>query len=614
MAFDADPDSDIAPYEEMSASLLSQQPATAPDDIPNPNKDWNDFFNYLEARMAMLRTWRYSWWAFWSVLAKFFQPRRYHWLIVANRLDKGNSINDQIIDSTGLLAVRTCAAGMWTGLTSPSRPWFKLGIGLPWIELDKDGKDWLEDTEQRLYTVFGQSNFYTTMSQAFQDVTVFGTAPVIMYEDTEDVIRCYLPCAGEYYLACGGRFSVTTMYREYTMTVQQIVDMFTVDNCPPQVQKMWTAAGSSLEMEFVVAHAVEPNFALAPRGGVGKKEISIISGKYAYRELYWLKGIKTDNPLSKKGFHEQPFMTARWATTSNDAYGRSPCMDAIGDNKQIQQETRRKAEFIDKGVRPPMGANPELKNEPASIMAGMITYTNSEGGKKGFWPLFEPNAAWLPAIVNDIKEVAQRIEKCLFVDLFMAISRMEGVQPRNELELTKRDLERLQELGPFVEMFENEFAGPAIKRALGILQRRRMLKPMPPSLQNVPLKINYISIMKLAQRSAESIAMKDVLQTMGGLSSAAKAAGVPDPLRVFNLDKSGKHYADLNNYPADCIFTDDEVAEHDKIRSDEQQKAQQPQQAMAAVTAAKTLADTNIQPGNALSAMLGPQATSGAGG
>ena len=597
-----------APYEAMSPSLLAQQPATAPEKLRKPDDDWGEIFNYLEARLNMLRTWRWSWWAFWSVLAKFFLPRRYHWLVVANRMDRGNSLNDQIIDSTGTLAVRTCAAGMWTGLTSPSRPWFKLGIGLPWIQLEADGKEWLEDTEQRLYTVLGQSNFYTTLAQGFQDITVFGTAPVIIYEDFEDVIRCYLPCAGEYYLACGARFSVTTLYREFTLTVQQIVDMFTVKNCPDQVQVLWNKGGSSLEFEFVVAHAIEPNFELAPRGDTAKKAIAVVPGIFTFRELYWLKGIKTDRPLSRKGFRDQPFMVGRWSTTSNDPYGRSPCMDAIGDTKQIQQETRRKAEFIEKGVRPPMGANPELKNEPASIIPGMITYTSTDGGKKGFWPLFEPNSGWLAPLVEDIKMVSARIEKCLFVDLFMAISRMEGVQPRNELELTKRDLERLQELGPFIEMFENEFAGPAIRRVLAILERRRMLKPMPPSLRGIPLKINYISIMKLAQKSAESIAMKDVFVTAGELSSAAKAAGVPDPIRVLNLDKAMKHYADLTNFPSDCLFTDDEVKQHDQIRQQEMQKAQQPQQAMAAVTAAKTLADTQLPGGNsALGAMLGQQ-------
>jgi len=196
----------------------------------------------------------------------------------------------------------------------------------------------------------------------------------------------------------------------------------------------------------------------------------------------------------------------------------------------------------------------------------------------------------------------------------MAISRMEGVQPRNELELTKRDLERLQELGPFVQLFETEFAGPAIVRIMDILQRKGMLKTKPPSLQNVPLKIDYISIMRLAQASAEAVSMKDTLGLAGSLSSAAKAAGVPDPIRVINLDKAMKHYGEISNFKSSLFYTDDEVAQHDQIRQAEQQKAQQPGQAAAAVQAAKTLSETSTGPGSALSAMLPPGVGGAPGG
>jgi hypothetical protein len=602
-----------APYEEQSASLLAEQPITPTEEMPNPNENWDTLFSHLEARLGMLRSWRYSWWAFWAVLARFFLPRRYRWLVVANRFDTGISLNDAIIDSTGQLAVRTCSSGMWTGLTSPSRPWFKLANSLPWITLDAAAKAWIEDTETRVYTVLAGSNFYTQMAQAFQDVTVFGTAPVIIYEDDEDGIRLYLPCAGEYYLAVGSRNDVDTLYREFNMTARAIVEMFGFDNCPHQVQTAFNTGGASWDLEFTVAHAIEPNVKLSSRGGKNST-INVLPGVFVYREVYWLKGTKTNKPLSKRGFRTKPFMAARWATTSNDAYGRSPCMDAIGDTKQIQQETRRKAEFIEKGVRPPMGANVELKNEPASIIPAQITYTSTEGGKKGFWPLFEVSAQWVSPLMEDIKQVAARIQQCLFVDLFMAISRMEGVQPRNELELTKRDLERLQELGPFVQLFETEFAGPAIVRIMDILQRKGMLKTKPPSLQNVPLKIDYISIMRLAQASAEAVSMKDTLGLAGSLSSAAKAAGVPDPIRVINLDKAMKHYGEISNFKSSLFYTDDEVAQHDQIRQAEQQKAQQPGQAAAAVQAAKTLSETSTGPGSALSAMLPPGVGGAPGG
>jgi hypothetical protein len=593
-----------AAYDEMSASMLSKQPLTAPDKIDKMDSAWSTFFTYCEQRLGMLRNWRYSWWAHWARLAEYFLPRRYHWLVVANRMSRGNPINDSIIDSTPTLAVNVCASGLWTGMTSPSRPWFAIEIGLPWLKLDADGQEWLEDTQKRAYQVLAQSNFYQIMAQAFQDVVVFGTAPVIVYEDFEDIIRLYLPCAGEYYLAAGARLDVTDLYREFTFTVKEIVDMFQLKNCPPAVKQLWMEGGAGLENEFVVAHCIEPNFAVSARGS--DKEVAIVPGMFAYREIYWLKGIRTAQPLSKKGFHKKPFMAARWSTVSNDAYGRSPCMDALGDNKQIQLETRRKAEFIDKGVRPPMGANVELKNEPSSIIAGMITYMSTEGGKKGFWPLFEPQAQWLAGITADIDKVSARIERCLYVDVFMAITRMEGVQPRNELELTKRDLERLQQLGPFITLFENEFGNPFFERLLDIMTRRKILKPLPDSLKNVPLKIKYTSIMRLAQQSAEAVGMKDFFGTMGGLSSAAKAAGVPDPLRIIDLDKSGRRFAEVTNFPTDCLFTDQEVKTHDAIRARAQQQAQAPQQAMAAVTAAKTLSDTNVgDSNNALSQLLG---------
>jgi len=148
---------------------------------------------------------------------------------------------------------------------------------------------------------------------------------------------------------------------------------------------------------------------------------------------------------------------------------------------------------------------------------------------------------------------------------------------------------------------------------MDILRRRRLLLPMPPSLQNVPLKIEYKSIMKLAQLSAESVSLKDFFATAGGLSSAAKAAGVPDPIRTIKLDKALSKYGMINNVPSDIFFTDQEVAEHDQARQQAMAAAQAPQQAMAGVQAAKTLSETQMGGGNALGAILGGQGGGGGG-
>ena len=164
----------------------------------------------------------------------------------------------------------------------------------------------------------------------------------------------------------------------------------------------------------------------------------------------------------------------------------------------------------------------------------------------------------------------------------MAITNMAGVQPRNELELTKRDLERLQQLGPMINLFEEEFAGPAIQRVMEIMRRRRMLLPMPASLRQVPLKINYISILKLAQQSAQQVSIKDALQLGGEISEASIAAKLPNPLRVLNLDKLYRNYCELADIDPDDMFTEQEVLQHDQARDRANQQAQMPQMGMAA--------------------------------
>ena len=89
--------------------------------------------------------------------------------------------------------------------------------------------------------------------------------------------------------------------------------------------------------------------------------------------------------------------------------------------------------------------------------------------------------------------------------------------------------------------------------------------------------------MRIAQSAAEGVNLKEFLATMGEASEAAKAAGLPDPLRKVNLDKWADELAESNNVPPHIMFTDAEVLEHDKARSQATKQAQTPQNLMAAV-------------------------------
>src|SRR5215475_6437645 len=124
-------------------------------------------------RLLGMRVNRYSWWTHARELADYMLPRRYKWLITPNQMNRGSPINQHIIDSTSTLAARNLAAGMMSGTSSPTRPWFKLKVG----RIDSTGTNpvslWLAECERLMRLIFSESNFYTAMAVFFFDLVVF---------------------------------------------------------------------------------------------------------------------------------------------------------------------------------------------------------------------------------------------------------------------------------------------------------------------------------------------------------------------------------------------------------------------------------------------------------
>lgn len=569
-----------APYELASTSLLAEQPPTMEKEKIENDFDWEVIFGHLTSRLAAMRNWRYSWWTYWSKLAEYLLPRRYIWLVTANLMRRGNALNQAIIDGTAVLAKTICYTGMVDGLCPTTREWFKRTVALDNTEIDADGKAWLEECDRRAYLVLAESNFYEEVAQTAEDLVVFGTAPLIVFEHAENICWFKNPCAGEYYLSVNGHNEVDTLYTENTMTVEAIVAFFTLKACPQMVRDLWEQGGGSLQNEFVIAMAIEPNFDIAGRGRSRGKNVTVVKGGFPYRIVFWIRDTKTERPFSMNGFRGKPFAAFRWAKTANDPYGRGPGMDALGDVIQLQIETRRKAEAIEKQVRPPMGADPALKNEPASINPGHITYVSAQDGKKGFWSLFDVKID-LAAMIQDLKDIAGRIDRYFMVDVFMAITRMEGVQPRNNMEIAARKAEAMQRLGPVIGLWKNEMRG-ILDRVYEIIEKRGLFPPRPQSLQGVTLKFDFLDMVTLAQLGAETAAMEETFRVGGELSAASTAAQLPNPLRIMNLDEALRIFAERNNYPVKGLFTPREVKQHDAQRA----QAAQAKQLAAAPTAA----------------------------
>ncbi len=602
----------VVHYEIASPSLLAETPAFAPPARLNTDFKWEEFRNHLEQRLYGLRSWRLSWWAHWALIAENLLPQRYRWLITPNQMTRGSPMNQAIVDPTATQALRICAAGLMNGLMSASDPWFKLRAP-PGREIDQDGQMWFDLVEERLYAVMAESNFYKAGAQMTTDLPAFGTAPMLIYEHPKEIIRCYNPCAGEYYLGAGSDLGIETFFRTFVLTLLQLVEQFGIENIGPEAQQLWNQKGANLETEFVVAHAIEPNFP-ASQPGDQSKTLGVVAGKFAYREVYWLWGRSSPGPLSIRGFREFPLICPRWGCTSNDPYANvCPGMDALPDVLQLQVMTRRLAEAIEKMVRPPVQADVKLKNQPSSTLPGKITYVEDvQNG--GIRPIYTVDPK-VEEMVKLIEKIQQRVQRWFFNDIFMAITNMEGVQPRNELEIAERKAERLQVLGPVVENFYNEGGARAIRRIFAILSRRGLIPPLPDSLKGIPIEIDFISKLALAQRAGATASMEQGIRTGAQMNQLFPDA---PPLDNIDGDVAYRQYLERIGYPSKSIRA---VDARDKLRQEKQaamakaQAAQQAQQAIpAAADTAKTMSDTDVGGGqSALQLMLGNAAGGAAG-
>jgi hypothetical protein len=573
---------------------------------PGPSPETIRQRTWFEGRLIGLRVNRYSWWTHWRELADYFLPRRYKWLITPNQMGRGSPINQHILDSSGCIFARNLASGLVSGKSSPTSLWFRLRVGT--IDSTKTGPIslWLAEVERILYLIFSESNFYNAIGVFYYDLVIFGTGALIIYEDFDTVINCVNPALGEYYVDIDGAYRPCVFYREFTITVDACVNWFGYENCSNAIQSLYDdPSGANRTRELIVAHAIEPN-----HNGLARK--LGLPDKFEYVEVYWEwggsaspQGGATNQPgfLRKRGYHEQAAIIGRWDIVSNDPYGRSPGMDALPDQKQVQLEQRRKAQAIDKMVNPPLVADVQLKNQPANLTPGGITFVSgyASSGKPGFASVYDTKFP-IQEITVDLQEVKGRLSQIFFNDVLRVASQYETRSNVTAVEWDLRKSESLVMLGPALERIDNEVLRPVLDRVFAIANRAGILPPAPPEIAGQMITIDFVSMLAQAQQATRAGSIERVLSLAGNL------VGVdPSVMDNIDIDYSLDKYSSLLNNDPKMIRSPEALEAIRAQRAQAQQAAQQAAMAQQYAQSAKNLAGADTSGNNALTALLGGQ-------
>ncbi|ALJ15353.1 portal protein [Sphingopyxis macrogoltabida] len=480
-----------------------------------------------------------------------------------------------LLDSHPILAFRTVRNGMYSGLSSPNRPWIEFKFVDTELNEYQVAREWLDEFQSVIYALFDASNFYYVARQNYGSMARFGPAAGIMTEHPIEVAPCLSLGIGSYWLGLNDAFNVDTLVRNCPMTVSQVVQRFvgrpggTYDwsTVSDTVKRKWDNSDYSAIVQC--KQLIEP--------GANDAWDSVIWDHNDQRQTAMLEA---------KRYSEQPFWAPRWdaGDSSPTHYGRGLGHDCLADMRELALINLREQNMFDLLAKPPtVGGAHNLDMRP-----GAHTHVADMSDVQAAKPIYEVNPMALQWAEKKILRLHDTIDRLALADLFFAITNMPGVQPRNVEELFRRDEERLTQIGPAVETVNDDMLPIAVARMIGIARRGDLIPPAPEELQGRELKVEFVSVLAMAQKMQGLQITERVVGFVGSLGSIFG----PQVLDKINPDAIVDDYAERANMPAKAIRDDASVEQIRAQRAQEQQMAQMAQMAQPAKDA--TAAALNI--------------------
>ena len=490
----------------------------------------------------------------WEEIARYVTPGR--GVFDDAEPNQGDRKDRDLLDATPFQALTTLAAGMQGGLTSPSRPWFKLGVTDPELGDYEPVRVWLDEVERRMLHVLGRSNTYNGLHTLYGEVGAFGTGALYIEEDPTEVLRCAALTVGEYAVAFDSRGMPSEFCRTFWMSAPQMADKFGMD-------VLSDAARSALDngrrgQWFKVHHMIFPNDDFSP---LRKEDRPAKNMPWA--SVYWEHG--REKPLRVSGYEEFPVLVPRWDVVGADYYGRGPGWAALGESKMLQELRYDYLEAQKLAIRPPVMGPTGLKKSQVDMEAGGVSFYD---GNVGFQPVYQVRPD-IPGQLQAIAESRQMIQRFFYADLFLMLA-SNDTRDMTAREVAERHEEKMLMLGPVLERLENELLDPLIERVFAIMDRMGLIPPPPEDLGGKLLQVEYISILAQAQRMVGIEGIERLADFVGRYAPVK-----PEVLDKVDFDEAIEQYARKLGVPAAVVVSDENVAAIREQRAQQQAQMEQ---------------------------------------
>lgn len=551
-------------------------------------------------------------------LAHFIAPNRYQ----ENPEDRTNNQYKirRIIKNQGGRSLRTFVSGMMNGATPRSRPWFNLTVSDERKASMSNSKKFFSQTEKILNSHFQMSNLYRVLPLSYKDVGVFSTSAFAMLPHPTFGFYFYPFAIGTYGFSCDLEGNPVTFYRDFSMTVRQIVETYAninatghIDwnNIPEFIKQHWDA--KRYTERFVLSQVVMPNSKFV------QKKLSLDPADKKFQSYTYItsagSGFPTQSPsgfrnelasnrsefLRVGGYDYFPVIIPRWEVQADRDWGcDGPGDIALGDIMTLNELEKYRLEGIAKLVKPPMVGHASLRRHQSSILAGGITYVDDAGALAGFKPAFQLDPK-LAELVAAQQEYTQAVRTAYYEDLFTLFSGQESKTHVTAEEIKEKSGERMAALAPALGQLDHDQNSKIINNAVMILESQKKLPQRPRDLEGDNLQPKYISILALASKVSM---MNSIERASNFIVSFATSTQQPELIRVLKGEKVVRTYLDSVAIDPELVATEEEMETVRQGIAEQQQQQNVNLQLQQQAELAKNMSQAKIGEGSMLDTML----------
>ena len=518
-----------------------------------------------EKRFKALDEARSNWKSTWQKVGDYIHPIRGD--IISERTP-GAPRYTLIFDDTAQQASEILVAGLFSYLTSPHMPWFRLVPRDVGKMKDRETALWLQDAEQRMYFMFAMSNFYKAIAMMYQDLVNINHGIVFIDEDERMkrlVFRNLSP--RDCVIAENSAGRVDTLMRTIKYTAEQAYQEFgekISDECKKD-------ASENPDRKYDFLHTVLPR----AKYNKWQKDSLNLPFESCYIDL------KAKDVIDEGGYNEFPAVVPRWSTYTNDVYGTCPSIASLNNIKTLNKTMELFIQQGEKALNPPLDITPGYKDRIKTMPGGLNVKSRNTDEIK---PII--TAGKIEVSDKILQDLREQVRERFFVSTFLMLSQLG--QRMTAYEVSSRENEKMMILGPAIGRITDECLGPLIDRCFAVMIRGGYFLPVPQSIQENDIDVEYLSPLARAQKAVQANNIDRLVAFMAPLVQI-----YPDIIDNLDPDEATRLYADIFAVPQSIMRGVENMKKMRDTRVQMQQQEAQRQQMLQATEGIKSIAQAD---------------------